>query len=80
MTDENKYPTLAKYEKVADEWCAIESFLDGSNIIVAVCRPHGELWPATKRELCLALAKYFDIDLESLEAERRQLLKEVTGA
>lgn len=80
MTDKNKYLTLDKYEEIADEWCAIESFLDGSNIIVAVRRPHGELWPATKRELCLALAKYFDIDLKALEAERQQLLDEVMGA
>ncbi|EPD32882.1 hypothetical protein HMPREF9306_01190 [Propionimicrobium lymphophilum ACS-093-V-SCH5] len=88
MTDENKYPTLAKYEKIADEWCAIESFLECNDTIIAASRDSTklqpassyEIRPASSYELHLSLAKYFDIDLKALEAERRKLLDEVAGA
>ena len=88
MTDENKYPTLAKYEKIADEWCAIESFLECNDTIIAASHDSSKLQPASSyeirpasiHELHLSLAKYFDIDLEALEAERQQLLNEAMGA
>lgn len=81
MTDKNKYLTLDRYEEIADDWCAIESFLDGNTKIApAIFNDDGELYRASHHELQSALAKHFDIDLKALEAERQQRFDEVMGA
>ena len=78
MINKDGYPTLAEYEKVADAWNAIKNFYDGSTVVPAEWGDGAELIPVW--DLDKRLADYFDIDLELLEAERRQLLEEAMGA
>lgn len=77
---ENKYPTLAEYEKIADEWCAIERFFDESDYVVPADSSDFCLQRLTDHQLQVALSEHFGIDLNELEAERRQLLEEAMGA
>jgi hypothetical protein len=80
----NPYPEHAKQEAVIEQSQAIGEFLDTSGFVLAEFREidgHDEpkLMPVG-RSIEQVLAEYFEIDLNKIEAEKRDMLEHIRAA
>lgn len=76
-----EYPEHAKLEAVRERSQAIGEFLDGTDLVLGEYREvdgHREpqLMPVN-RSIEQVLAEHFDIDLNTIEAEKRTMLEKV---
>lgn len=69
---EEKYPTLSRFNEIADDWHAIKNFFDYSGVVPARWGSGMLLEPVW--DINPYLAEFYDIDLDQLETERRQLV------
>lgn len=74
----NKYPEHDKVQKIAPQSQAIGEFLEWLQERGTVLAEYDgdRLWPQSFTTETL-LAKFFDIDLNKLEKEKREMLKEI---
>lgn len=78
--DTKKYPEHAKMEKVDTESHAIGQFIEwlhGQGIYFAKYDDDSEDFVPEYRSIEKWLADYFEIDLNKVEAEKRQMLDEI---
>ncbi len=84
MADDNEFPEHVKQAKVLDQSQAIGEFLewlDESGVVLChidTDKAFDEFTPIRTPRIKL-LARYFEIDLEKIEAEKRQMLDELRG-
>lgn len=83
--DSAKFPQLALMESVSGESQSIGAFVEWLHEQgMAICQPEPGLrndryWPVMESSEKL-LARYFEVDLDAVERERRQVLAEFTAA
>lgn len=79
---DTQYPEHEKLTKVKDESQSIGEFLEWLNpqgFAIAQWNGHTEQWDCGTRHEWL-LAKYFGIDTDKLEQEKRQMLAEIRAS
>ena len=79
---DDKYPECEKVKSVQPKSQAIGEFLDWlgeKGIHLAKWGDDDKLWPFNKNKEEL-LAEYFEIDLNKVEQEKRQMLEEIRNS
>lgn len=73
----SEYPECEKLKAIAEKSNLIGCFLDESDYVLCTFNERlNQYWP-THNSLESILAKYFDIDMEKVEAERRAMLEKL---
>lgn len=84
MSDADKYPEHAKMAAVMEESQIIGYFLENSPYTLAEYRQFAEFDEPVLTPVVMSteriLAAYFQIDLDKIEAEKRQMLDEIRAA
>lgn len=75
---EDKFPEHTKLKAIADQSQIIGEFLDNSEYVLATYDSDYGLQPVGK-PLDRILAEYFDINLDTIETEKRQMLAELSS-
>jgi hypothetical protein len=77
-----KFPEHDKLRTIKDKSQTIGEFLEwceGQSFELCEVTPSGNRWPITERREAI-LARFFEIDLDVLEREKRAMLKSVRKA
>lgn len=73
----SKWPEHDRLARIQDESQAIGQFLDEGGY--TLCKADGDVFEPVYEPLDRILARHFEIDLDKIEAEKRQMLQELTN-